>query len=114
MLVKKAKPTELAVELLDRSTCQVQVAAVLADKHGTFSWGTNHQGFDGYGMHAEHFCWLRSNRKRLSEATMYVAARRKKSGSVVLAKPCLQCQQIIRKIGTVIYRDKDGKWKKLW
>lgn len=101
------------MELLDRSTCNVQVAAVIADKHGIFAWGQNCSGPDGYGMHAEHHAWLRANKKRLSRATMYVASRRKKSGSTVIAKPCLQCQQIISKVGKVIYRDKDETWKTL-
>lgn len=32
-------PRELVVDLLPRSSCAVQVAAVITDRHGIFSWG---------------------------------------------------------------------------
>jgi len=71
--------------LMGRSRCHVQVAAVLADRHGIFGWGWNSSGWDGYGLHAEAHALQRANRKRLAQATMWVVARRKRSGNPVTA-----------------------------
>jgi len=107
-------PTHLAIDLLSRSSCAVQVAAVLADRYGIFSWGWNHPGPDGYGMHAEVHCLQRANKDRLEGATMWVAARRRKSGNSILAMPCEACRGVLREVWAVSYRGKDGVWRILW
>lgn len=109
MRVKGLRPSDLAVDLLDRSTCQVQVAAVLVDS-SIHAWGWNSMGPSGYGLHAEHHTLTRANKRRLKGSTMYVAARRKKSGNTVTAKPCLECQPLLKHVGKVVYRDGDGRW----
>ena len=38
-MILPADPRRLAVDLLPRSRCAVQVAAVIADGFGIFSWG---------------------------------------------------------------------------
>ena len=93
-----------------RSECSVRVGAVLADKYGVISWSWNHVGFDGFGAHAEPEAIRRSNRKRLAKATMYIAAVRRKSGNILTARPCPDCQKAIKKVGRVIYRDGSGDW----
>lgn len=112
MKLKRVHPKDLAVDLLNRSTCAVQVAAVLVDKTGIYGWGWNSVG-TGFGIHAEAHCLLRSNRRRWRESIMYVAAKRKKSGGTVTSKPCEECAKLVRKVGRVVYRDKDEVWKAL-
>ena len=110
----KRDPTELAATLLNRSTCAVQVAAVLLDKWGVFSWGWNGSGQTGMGEHAEAHAFRRSNKRRIPYATMYVAAVRKRNGKIITAKPCEACWKFIRQWGiTVMYRDGAGEWKLL-
>ena len=110
---KPRDPRELAIDLLPRSTCQVQVAAVIADKHGIFSWGVNHVGFDGLGMHAEHEAIRRSNRKRLVGASIFVSGRRRRNGKVVVAKPCEDCHNriVAAGISRVYYQVGEGLWR---
>lgn len=103
-------PQQLAIDLLDRSECNVQVAAVLADKWGIFSWGWNHVG-KGFGCHAEAHCFQRANKKRMQKATLFVAARRKKHKKMVIAKPCRECERLTINVSRVVWRDKDGQWK---
>ena len=112
-MLKPKDPRELVVALLKRSVCHVQVAAVLADRYGIHSWGTNHIGFDGFGQHAEAECLRRANRRRLGGSTLYVAATRRRNGKVVSARPCESCEAIVRKVGMVVWRDRDGVWKVL-
>lgn len=109
-MTKPDDPRQLAIDLLNRSECAVQVAAVIADRHGIFSWGWNSVG-TGLGEHAEAAAIRRANKKRLSGATIYVAGRRKKSRNPVLSKPCEHCEAIIRAWGVVFsYRDNEGEW----
>lgn len=107
---KPKDPRELAIAMISRSRCAVQVGAVLADRMGIFAWGANHIGFDGMGCHAEEECFRRANRKRVAGATLYVAAVRRRNGKVITARPCERCQQIVRKCGMVVWRDADGRW----
>lgn len=105
-------PQHLVLDLLGRSVCAVQVACVIADKHGVFAWGWNHVG-EGLGLHAEAHALSRANPKRLKGATVYVAAqRRKRRHPIVTAKPCEGCEQLLDAVGVhaVVYRDKDGLW----
>ena len=113
MKLKKACPKALAEDLLERSTCAVQVAAVLVDATGIFSWGWNSAGPKGLGEHAEVHCVRRANRVRLRNSTLYVAAKRKRSGKSVLAKPCLTCHDRACACGirNVVYRQANGTWK---
>lgn len=113
MKLKKVRPKDLAVDLLNRSICSVQVAACLVDKKGAIhAWGWNSQ-WSGYGIHAESHCLLRSNRKRWTESTLYIAAKRRKSGNTVTSRPCAECAKLVKKVGRVVYRDGNGVWKVL-
>jgi pyrimidine deaminase RibD-like protein len=104
-------PRELAVALLSRSVCNVQVAAVLSDTSGIFSWGWNHGGFHG-GVHAEFHALHNANRCRLRGARMTVAGRVKASENYVYSRPCEDhnerrssaspCMVLIRKHGIAI------------
>jgi cytidine deaminase len=91
---KEGSPLELAKDLTSRSICNVRVGAVLSDNHGIFGWGWNH--FDGmYAVCAEQHALSRSNRKRLREATISVAAKRR--GKWLTAKPCQKCAALLDK-----------------
>jgi hypothetical protein len=107
-VIKPDDPRQLAIDLLDRSTCHVQVAAVIADQHGIFSWGWNHSGRDGYGEHAEAAAIRRANPWRLDHSTIYIAGRRK---GQVFSRPCADCQKLLKGYGvwfTVYTLSKDG------
>lgn len=118
-MYKPRDPKELVMDLLARSTCAVQVAAVVSDGWGIYSWGVNHVGFDGLGQHAEAECLRRANKKRFKEgrSVLYVAAQRKRNGKTITAKPCESCQGLIQgyrnshKALRVVYRDADGNWQ---
>lgn len=112
MKIKDKHPAQVAVAMLSRSICSVQVGAVLCDSHGIYAWGWNGVG-SGFGLHAEAHCLHRSNRKRWSESTLFVAALRKKSGNIITARPCEECQKLIKKVGMVMYRDSDDSWRSL-
>lgn len=107
---KHNDPRQLAIALLNRSICAVQVSAVLADSYGAFAWSWNHSG-EGFGEHAEAFCLRRANRSRLANSTMYVASRRARNGKAINSRPCVECQKLIRCVGLVVYRDKDNEWR---
>ena len=109
MNLKSQDPTDVVIGLLERSSCAVQVAALVVDRNGIYAWGWNSSG-DGYGQCAEAHCLSRANPKRLSESTMYVAARRQRNARTVTSRPCDRCQRIIKKVGRVIYRDSIGIW----
>lgn len=113
MQLKKANPMEVCLALLNRSQCAVQVSAVLADRHGIHAWGWNSMGGDGMGMHAELHALSRANRSRLADSTMWVCARRKRSGRPVLARPCSSCHPHLDGIKRVTYCDGDGIWRNL-
>ena len=110
--LKSADPVDILIGLLNRSSCAVQVAAILVDNYGIHQWGWNNMGFDGMGQCAERHCLSRANPKRLSESTLYVAAKRRRNGRVVTARPCLKCAQIVCKVGRTVYRDSNGEWKR--
>lgn len=106
---------ELAIDLLERSVAKVQVAAVLSDNYGIFSWGwnggpRNHTQIKG--VHAEQMAISRANPKRLKGATLTVAARRNKSQSQILARPCEKCTPLVKKynIKTIEYTTPDETW----
>lgn len=109
-MIKPNDPRELVVKLLKRSSCKVQVAAVLKDKYGIFAWGINHAGPDGFGEHAEINALKRSNYKRAKKSVMFVAAQRRKSKGIVTAKPCGACWPVVKQCAYIIYRDKTGNW----
>jgi pyrimidine deaminase RibD-like protein len=102
----------LARDLCRRSSCQVQVAAVLVDRHGIFAWGWNHCGLNGMGEHAERHALRRANPRRLCGATMIVFGVRKKNGHTVPSRPCKDCNAIVRRAGIrrVEYHSRDGGW----
>ena len=108
-MIKPDDPRKLAIDLLDRSVCAVQVASVVADKYGIFSWGWNSSGRDGFGEHAEAAAIRRANKRRLEGATIYTAARRAKQ---ISAYPCLNCAMLIERwgINRVFYTTKTSDW----
>lgn len=105
---------DLAKDIALRSTCRDKVGAVIFDSHGIFSWGWNHAGFNGNGMHAEHHAIWRGNRKRMKGATI-VVARFKPTGVLGISKPCDLCIPKIMKAGIVkiVYLNRDGDWSNL-
>ena len=111
-MIKPSDPRKLAVDLLPRSICSVQVAAVIADDSGIFSWGWNSVG-SGLGEHAEAAAIRRANKDRLETATIYVAAQRNRNGKIVLSKPCEDCAKRLRAAGIylVYYRLASGRWE---
>lgn len=101
----------LAVDILGRSKCLVQVGAAIEDKHGIISWGWNFDGLDGLGCCAEAHAILRANKKRLHGATIYVASLRQRNMKIVKSKPCDKCQQLIKKWNLrAVWRDATGDW----
>lgn len=107
-------PREIVEQLLNRSTCSVQVAAVIADKWSVHSWGWNSSGSTGMGLHAEAHALLRSNRSRLSRSTVYVASQRKRNQKPINSKPCEECQKLLQGVKSVIYRDANSTWVEGW
>lgn len=111
-MIKPRDPRELAVDLLPRSTCLIKVAAVVCDASGNIiSWGWNHSGPTGMGLHAERHAIIRANHARLWYGAIYVAGKYAR-GTLVNSKPCVKCQELIDKFKLdVFYRDKSGKWR---
>lgn len=108
----KGDPKALAVDILERSICRVQVGAVLVDGGGRImAWGWNSVG-KGFGICAERHAISRSNRDRLDgSTTIYVAAKRRRNGKVVSARPCVKCRRTIDNNAlSVVYRDANGRW----
>ena len=104
-------PKQVLEKLLDRSRCQVQVAALLMDKVGIFAWGWNSEGQTGLGEHAEMAAMRRCNFHRVPKAVMWIAARRKKSQNPVNSRPCGACWPAVSRCAYVVYRNKAGEWK---
>ena len=109
-MLKPNDPRELAVLILKRSICAVQVGACLADKWGIYVWGHNHIGFDGLGQHAEAECLRKANWRRLEGSTLYVAAVRRRNAKPINARPCSACQRLVARVGQVVWRGSDGSW----
>lgn len=110
-MIKPSDPRQLAVDILARSTCSVQVGASVADAGGVIiSWGWNHVGA-GYGLCAERHAIRRANASRLWYGTIYVASQRKRNDKTIMSKPCEVCQRMIDKFHLdVVYRDANGEW----
>lgn len=124
-------PRELALQALESSTYRVQVGAVLSKRGEILAVGHNCE-VDGKGVHAEFVAILdviknfhgRKNRRRLYGAHLTVAARRKKSGNIISARPCERFKLFAQSISTVPcltlaklvgikkieYTTKDGSW----
>ena len=112
----RCSPRDLAIDLLNRSSCQVKVAAVLSDKHGIFAWGWNSSGLDGNGMHAEEHAFSRANRKRLPGATLTVVSIRVRSGAFICSRPCTaRCMKLANKfkVGRIEYILSGGLWQEI-
>jgi tRNA(Arg) A34 adenosine deaminase TadA len=98
-------------KMIARSTCSIQVACLLVDNYyNDITTGWNNCGFSGYGEHAEAMCIRRANRSRLAGSTMYIASRRARNGKMLNSRPCLECQKLIRCVGSIVYLDKSG-WR---
>ena len=109
-MIKPSDPRDLVVDLIPRSTCCVQVSAVIADNRGIFAWGWNSPG-GGYGEHAEMAAIRRSNKNRLHGATIYVGSVRQRTGKSIKSKPCPDCQYIIDKYELqVVWRNANEEW----
>lgn len=91
------------------------MAAVISDSSGRIiSYGWNHFGFDGMGMHAEAYAIIRANRKRLSGATITIAGKRNRGGKWLTSKPCEICMQLILASGIRSVEYWDGEiWVKV-
>jgi pyrimidine deaminase RibD-like protein len=109
----KPSPRELALILLHRSRCRVQVAAVIWDKKGIFSWGWNHLNNDAKGTHAEAHAIARANRERLYGARITIAAKRRKNQAQILAKPCENCMELLKSFDLIEYTTKT-EWVEDW
>jgi tRNA(Arg) A34 adenosine deaminase TadA len=105
--MRKPEARTLVIDLLDRSVCSVQVAAVLYDAYGIFAWGWNSVG-NGFGQHAEIHALSRANRRRLPGSTLVVAGRRR--GNVVPSPPCPACRLRLTKVKSVQIQDRSGRW----
>lgn len=110
----KSNPYDLAVDLLKRSNCAVQVAAVIWDGFGIFGWGWNHAG-NGFGQHAEIHAIGRTNIRRLKGASIAVAGRRKRNGRVVVSLPCADCFKRISKhqFKEIWIESKSNGWQRI-
>ena len=103
----------LAQEIAGRSSCIVQVGAVIEDHHGIFAWGWNHAGA-GFGCHAERHALRRANRHRLDGATVFVAGRYRHNGHWVQSRPCPICEKALRQAGIRRVKFLDRKqWREI-
>lgn len=111
-MLKPSDPRRLAVDLLPRSICTVQVGACVTDSSDNIiGWGWNSSGPDGHGLCAERHAFGRLNKNRLWSGYVYVAAQWNSHGRFAPAKPCEKCEAIIKKYEMDVYwRDKKGKW----
>lgn len=107
-------PRQLAQQLVGRSVCRVQMAAVIHDRTGIFAWGWNHMGLDGLGEHAEACAIRRANRKRLPGATITVAGQHARNSKWSISLPCMDCMSLIQSVGIsrIVYHDKTA-WRTL-
>lgn len=96
-MIKNKDYRELARMIALRSSCKVQVGAIIYDSYGIFSWGWNHAGPTGLGMHAEIHAIRRANPNRLnSRAIILVYALRK--NRVIISQPCFNCTKRIESL----------------
>ena len=113
----RCSPRQLAIDLQDRSPClNIRVGAVIVDSSGKiFAWGWNGPGYDGLGLCAERHAISRSNKKRLGNATMFVASKRVRGGRFVFSKPCERCVPILKNFGIkhAEFITKFGQWEKV-
>lgn len=109
----KSDPRSLAIDLLERSSCSVKVAAVIFDSYGIFAWGWNSVGPTGYGWHAEHHAISRANPNRLFGAHIAIAGDRR--GNIVPSIPCAKCQSRLKAVGITVahYQNREGGWLQL-
>lgn len=113
---RKRPPQEVVSKLCNRSSCNVQVGAVLVDRHGRiFAGQWNHAGPDGLGRHAEEEAIRHANPRRLPGAHLVVIAKRRKNNRwVSSSRPCeARCLLLARKhgIASIEYITKSGEWK---
>ena len=113
-MIKPRDPRELAIDLLPRSICSVQVAAVVTDVSGNIiSWGWNNVG-SGCGLHAEVHAISRANKARLWFGSVYVASQRRCNVKTINSKPCEDCQKVINKwMMDAYFRGPDGNWRRI-
>lgn len=114
----KLLPKVLVFDLIPRSTCRVQMAAVIRDKYDAiFSWGWNHavNKSDGpHGVCAEEHAVMRANRSRLRSATITIGGIYRKGGNFLpSSRPCDSCARLLKKFGIsrIEYITKSGEWQ---
>ena len=107
-------PKEIARALCRRSDLRsFQHGAVLFDGHGVFAWGWSNfrskRSNEFRTLCAERHALQRANKRRLGGALLVVAGIRRKSGTLILSKPCALCEKAIREAGikTVIFSDQE-------
>jgi hypothetical protein len=84
--------------------------AVLITRGGAIvAFGTNHDE-----VHAE-VAALNTLWPDQRPGTRAISIRLRRSGTLGMAKPCLECQEYMRKHGvkSVMYTDRDGEWSHL-
>ena len=111
----RQNPREIAIKLLKRSICKIQMAAVLTDKNGcNFGWGWNYPTPDGFSMHAEFHAIFKANPKRLKGSRIIIVGRRQRSGNFVYSRPCKnKCLLLIKSVGIseIEFIAPSGEWK---
>lgn len=112
-MIKPDNPRKLAVDLLPRSICMVQVGSCVTDPDGNIiAWGWNGMGPTGYGLCAERHAISRANKKRLKYGTIYVAGQYRDTGRMVFSRPCDECMRTISKYKLEVwFRDDAGRWR---
>ena len=99
-------PQELALDLTVRSVMKYQMAAVIFDNRGIFSWGWNY--VDGIkSVHAEIHATKRANRHRLTGSAIVVAGIQNSNNKLLLSLPCPDCWRRIELAGItkIIYQN---------
>lgn len=110
-------PIQLAFDLLHRSTCSVQVSAVIFARDKILSYGWNNMGHDGLGQHAELHALsrVRFNKKLLTNSEIVVLGKRRRNNSIVMSLPCANCLRYLQAINIqcVTIQDKANQFHRI-
>ncbi len=110
-MIKPDDPRQLALDIMLRSICSVQVGAAIADSSGKIiSWGWNNVG-SGWGIHAEAHAIRRANKDRLEGSTIFVSSQRARNAKTINSRPCDACSDLIYKWKMkYVFRAPTGLW----
>lgn len=100
---------DLVRMIAKRSTCNIQVGAIIFDRKGIFAWGWNSAGPTGMGLCAERHAIKRCNLDRINNSYILVLSLRK--NRIITSRPCKKCQSVIDKFGLVVIYYENGLWK---